>query len=484
MLNNKNKVKTKKWILPIGLVILILSMLWTINNIYKINHLMSKEHLLSNVRLNFGISVRKIRDAESKLRGYIMSDSHYYLNQYNMLHDEVKEKMSRLDSLLNQDDFEFNNTDDSINYYLSKHLLKLDIQLEEYKIEGEQSVSELLNDELYLSNYEAESIWLENRLNNMFLQLKETQTQLGEKNKYLYINLIIITLELIIFIFLYNYEFRKERKLLVQSTLEKANMELEAQVNERTHELIESRKELEKALEQEKKLGELKSHFVSMASHQFRTPMAIIQSNSELINMLTCNNKELDKKLTKATERIRAEITKMINLMDDLLILGKVSSGEGFSANKSTINIVNLCSSLCEEYNALQQDHRKVDFEATDKVKNIFVDPTLIHNALSNLLSNAFKYSRQSNPKLRLDCEGNWVKITISDNGIGIDKEDLKNLFQPFYRGKNAEGVEGTGLGLAIVKEYIELNEGRIEVDSQPESGTTFSIWLPKKLTN
>lgn len=475
-----NTIKNKKWILPIGVLILVFSILWTSKSIYEINKLINKEMVYSDFRLSFGIGVRKIREAESKLRGYIISGSQYYLNQYKMAHNTVQKKITRLEKLSNQK-LKLKYTD-SINYYLTQHLKKLDIQLNEYKTRGEQAVSELLNNQQYIINYEIESSWLEIQLNNMLGELEEIQNQLNEKNQDLYTNLIIITLELIIFIILYNYEFRKERKLLVQTTLEKANIKLDALVKERTRELIESRKELESALEQEKKLGELKSHFVSMASHQFRTPMAIIQSNSELINMLTYKiDDELNQKLTKSTERIRTEIKKMTNLMDDLLILGKVNSGKGFKANKSTINIIDLCSSLCKEYDRLQKDQRKVDFEFDEKVNTIYADPIFIHHALSNLLSNAFKYSNNSNPKLHISDEKSEIKITISDEGLGIDEDDLQHLFQPFYRGKNSEGIEGTGLGLAIVKEYIELNGGHIKVDSQPALGTTFSIWLSKK---
>lgn len=254
--------------------------------------------------------------------------------------------------------------------------------------------------------------------------------------------------------------------------------QLEQKVAERTKELSESRKELEKALEQEKRLGELKSHFVSTVSHQFRTPMAIIQSNSELINMVVTNNKS--EKLMLATERIRHEITRMTNLMDDVLILGKLNSEGGLKANFSNTDLVALSKGLCNEFNYIQKDGRVVDFSYSGEVKKIKLDPNLIRHALSNLLSNAFKYSIKNNPKFELIFENQQVKMTISDDGIGIPKKDLPNLFQAFYRGSNTSNIEGTGLGLAIVKEYIEMNKGKIEVKSEANKGTSFTILLPQ----
>lgn len=251
---------------------------------------------------------------------------------------------------------------------------------------------------------------------------------------------------------------------------------LEQKVEERTKELSESRKELEKALEKEKKLGELKSHFVSTVSHQFRTPMAIIQSNSELINMITGNENE---KLIVPTERIRREITRMTNLMDDVLILGKVNAEGGLKASFSDTDILALCKGVSKEFNSIQKDGRSVEFHYSGTVRKITTDPNLIRHALSNLLSNAFKYSTKSNPRFDLIFENHQVKFIISDDGIGIPKSDQTNLFQAFFRGSNTDNIEGTGLGLAIVKEYIEMNKGKIEVNSEAKKGTSFTISLP-----
>lgn len=242
----------------------------------------------------------------------------------------------------------------------------------------------------------------------------------------------------------------------------------------------ELQEKLKISLSKEKKLSELKSHFVATTSHQFRTPMAIIQSNSELINMLV---KDIDHKkskgLNKATERIGSEIKRMTHLMDDILILGKADSENLLKSDKSDTDIIKLCEELCHEYNSIQKDGRKIDFNHSGNAREMFIDPSLIRHALSNLLSNALKYSENGDPKLDLIFEKKQLIISVSDDGMGIPEEDLPNLFQPFHRGSNTVGIEGTGLGLAIVREYITINNGNISVESKQNKGSTFTISLP-----
>lgn len=242
----------------------------------------------------------------------------------------------------------------------------------------------------------------------------------------------------------------------------------------------ELQEKLKLSLLKEKKLGELKSHFVATTSHQFRTPMAIIQSNSELINMLV-KHTDLEKRerLNKATERIGTEIKKMTALMDDILILGEADSKNPLKTNKTDTDIIKLCQELCEEYNSIQTDGRKVDFNYSGDAKDLYVDPKLIRHALSNFLSNALKYSEKKNPKLDMLFEQSQLTINISDNGIGIPEDDLPNLFQPFHRGSNTIGFDGNGLGLVIAKEYIAINGGEILVKSTPNEGSVFTISLP-----
>lgn len=255
--------------------------------------------------------------------------------------------------------------------------------------------------------------------------------------------------------------------------------QLEEQVRERTEALMTSQKKLEKALEKEKELGELKSRFVSTASHQFRTPMAIIQSNAELLRMITSKKDTKSiQHLDRATCRIQKEVKRMTNLMDEVLLLGKITSG-GMSVQLQATDMLALCHELGEQFNAIQQDQRVVEIETTGKPRMIQIDPQLMNHAIGNLLSNAFKYSDKKNPQLQLSHGKDQLKIAVADHGIGIPQEEIDNLFQPFHRAENVKEIEGTGLGLAIVKEYVELNDGTVEVQSELNKGSVFTITLP-----
>lgn len=241
-------------------------------------------------------------------------------------------------------------------------------------------------------------------------------------------------------------------------------------------ELRKNNKELNEALETQKELSKLQSLFLATASHQFRTPLAIIQSNAELLTMINRNSaEELKLRLNKVTDRIRKEVTRMTLLMDDILILGKITS-QKINVEKKPINVLSLSRNLCEQYNLIQEDGRTVEFSFSGIPIEVNLNKDLIRHAISNLLSNAFKYSKKYSPKIYLAYEKEHLKISVSDQGIGIPKKEIKNLFKPFYRAENVNNITGTGLGLAIVKEYVELNNGNVEVQSQLNKGTTFTI--------
>ena len=255
--------------------------------------------------------------------------------------------------------------------------------------------------------------------------------------------------------------------------------QLETQVLERTEKLLISQKRLKEALAKEKELGKLKSSFVSTASHQFRTPMAIIKSNTELLDMIIKSGQESNyAKLEKATARIRKEVSRMTDLMDEVLVLGKITSG-ALKPNIQPTDLMEVCTELINEYNLLQPDGRNVDFSVVGNPLSLELDPKLINNAISNLLSNAFKYSKKGNPKLTLHYEPSQVRLQIQDTGIGIPENDLPNLFQAFQRASNVQDISGTGLGLVIAKEYLEINRAIINVQSVINEGTLFSITFP-----
>ncbi len=234
---------------------------------------------------------------------------------------------------------------------------------------------------------------------------------------------------------------------------------------------------LTNSLAKEKELGMLKTSFVSMASHQFKTPLAIIQSNTELTDML--NNMEVKQepeKYTKVTGRIKGEIAKMTKLMDDVLILGKLTSGTLTYAPQE-LDLVQFCNAMIKQFNSIQMDGRILEFQLIGEPCNVILDSNLLTHTLSNLISNAFKYSvGKDNPELRIHFNSKELILSIRDYGIGIPQEEQLHLFEPFFRADNAAEIKGTGLGLSIAKEYVEINKGTISVKSIEGKGSCFEI--------
>jgi len=245
---------------------------------------------------------------------------------------------------------------------------------------------------------------------------------------------------------------------------------LESKVKERTH-------ELEDSLEREKELGLLKTSFVSTASHQFRTPLTAIQSNAELLELLASSvGKEEKEKCTKVTNRIKGEIVKMTELMDDVLILGKVTSGNVHYSTQD-VDLVDFCKKLAKEFDGIQTNGRSINVTINGEPYNVHLDPKLLTHSLSNLISNAFKYSvGKDNPELAIHFKTKEFVLSIKDYGMGIPKGELTKLFQPFFRAENVTDIKGTGLGLSIAKEYIEINKGHIEAQSILGEGSCFEI--------
>ena len=255
------------------------------------------------------------------------------------------------------------------------------------------------------------------------------------------------------------------------------NKNLEENVKKRTKELMNSEIKLRDSLCKEKELGKLKSSFVTTASHQFRTPLAVIQSNAELLEMFSkdlINHPPLN--YQRATDRIKSAITKMTDLMDEVLILGKITSGH-LDCNPEVLNLMIFCQDLAKQFNDIQTEGRVMETSQNGLPYLLHLDPKLLTHALSNLISNAFKYSEgEANPQLSISFRSKEVLLSIKDFGIGIPKDQMPHLFQPFFRAKNVTDINGTGLGLSIAREYIELNHGQIEVSSELGHGSCFEV--------
>lgn len=252
----------------------------------------------------------------------------------------------------------------------------------------------------------------------------------------------------------------------------------EQDVSERT----KAELKLKEALKREKYLNELKTQFVSMASHQFRTPLSVIRANMELFEMI---KPEISAKAIKQAERIinrtQSEIRRLTAMIDDVLILGRLDATKT-PFRPAFINLVNLCKTILSEEFDAEKDNRKGQFILVGKPQKVWCDKNLMFHAITNLVSNAFKYSKGTpNPTLKLQFFETSVTIAIIDFGIGIEANELQNLFQSFYRSHNVLDIEGTGLGLVIAKEFVELNGGKISVESTINIGSKFVIELPLK---
>ncbi len=235
--------------------------------------------------------------------------------------------------------------------------------------------------------------------------------------------------------------------------------------------------EMMKALERERELRELKSEFVSMASHEFRTPLTAIFSSTELLQHYSHTWPE-EKKL-KHFHRIEDSVKRMTALLDDVLLFSKAEAGK-LKFNPAPLVLKNFCSDLVEELQLGIGEKHKITWVYSGSCNNACMDEKLLLHILTNLLTNAIKYSSPGSTVLfSCSCDGEEVIFEIKDEGIGISPEDQARLFQSFHRGKNVEKIPGTGLGLAIVQKSVELHGGKIAVNSELGVGTTFRVTLP-----
>ncbi|MEO1052653.1 MAG: PAS domain-containing sensor histidine kinase [Bacteroidota bacterium] len=239
--------------------------------------------------------------------------------------------------------------------------------------------------------------------------------------------------------------------------------------------------EIKKALKKEKELNELKSRFVSMTSHEFRTPLTTIQTNAELI-AFQLEGLELQNKprLERNIERISSEIHRLVNLMNDILVLGKLESGKIRFEPIST-DLEQLCNEVIDESFSNETDGRKVEFAVQGRRQDINIDPNIFSHIITNLLANSFKYSKgKSNPRLCLNYQAKGVQLRFIDEGIGIPAEEQSQLFDSFFRATNVSNLPGTGLGLSIVKQFVEMHKGSISLTSEVNHGTEFKIIIPQ----
>lgn len=273
-----------------------------------------------------------------------------------------------------------------------------------------------------------------------------------------------------------------ERKKYHDSIL-KLTHSLEQKVEERTKILKEalinleaSKQQLSESLEKEKELNEMKSRFVTMASHEFRTPLSTILSSTSLIGKYV--TAEDDEKRQKHVSRIKSAVANLNLILNDFLSAERLEEGKvlinlsRFSYNDLVNEVINEMHNLLKENQQINYSHKGAELIYTDKQK--------IKNILINLISNAIKFTA-ANKSITITTEANdsTIFLSVADQGLGIPADDQKYLFDRFFRAKNVTNIQGTGLGLNIVKKYVESLNGGISYESKLNEGTIFKINIP-----
>jgi two-component system sensor kinase FixL len=275
-------------------------------------------------------------------------------------------------------------------------------------------------------------------------------------------------------------EMRTEELAEAVNQLLNINKQLEYEIQERKaveSALRKSEQELRKAYEKEKELNELKSRFVSMASHEFRTPLSAILSSADIIEAYTTT--EHQAKRERHTGRIKSAVSNLTGILNDFLSLSRLE--EGKIQPQPTLFVINtFCRALIEELNGLLKPGQQIHFHGSEDETFVSIDRAFLRNILINLFSNAIKYSPPGKPiQFHLRVENGWLSFSIADEGIGIPEEEQQHLFTRFFRAHNVENIQGTGLGLNIVRRYVDLMGGTIRFESQLGRGATFYVDIP-----
>lgn len=226
-----------------------------------------------------------------------------------------------------------------------------------------------------------------------------------------------------------------------------------------------------------KELNEFKFRFMSIASHEFRTPLTTILTSSELLLMIGRSISE--DKYVDYIIQIQNSVIYMTSILDDILTINKIETGK-WKFNPTKTNLTSFCNKMIEDAKNFTLENHKIIFKSNFKNNYAIIDNKLLQHIISNLLSNAIKYSPSGGEiELKLEKSKSDLVFSVEDYGIGIMKKDQEKLFDIFYRGKNAEKYEGTGLGLSIVKRCVESHGGKIKFESKLNKGTRFEVTIP-----
>lgn len=271
---------------------------------------------------------------------------------------------------------------------------------------------------------------------------------------------------------------------LRDAELRQLNQDLEKRVAQRTAELTEANRQLAERREEalrllarERELRELKSNFVSLVSHEFRTPLEVIMSSVD--NLDRYHDRLPPEKRQQLLQTIHKSVRRMAGMMEEVLVLGRLEA-DRMTFKPAPLDLRTLCQRVCDEIESATSKRCAIHFQMEASSDEAFGDESLLRHIFTNLLSNAVKYSPAgSNVEFAVRPDGPNAICRLADQGCGIPDVDQKRLFQAFHRGSNVQQIPGTGLGLMIVQRCVDLHGGTIQFESTEGRGTTFTVTLP-----
>jgi len=263
--------------------------------------------------------------------------------------------------------------------------------------------------------------------------------------------------------------------------LEKANIDLKS-INSQLEKEIKKRRQAEQkalaALNKEKELNELKSRFVSMASHEFRTPLSGILTSVSLLSRYSLP--EHEEKRNKHIATIKSSVHNLTSILNDFLSLDKLEAGK-IEFKPSVFSLQPFIHELISEVENTCRAGQSIQVELKSKLDEVYADRHLLKNIFINLISNAIKYSSEGQTiEVNVSLVDDGLRLQITDHGIGIPEEDRPHMFERLFRASNVTNIQGTGLGLNIVKKYVDLHGGTIAFESTYGEGTTFTVVIPQ----
>lgn len=263
-----------------------------------------------------------------------------------------------------------------------------------------------------------------------------------------------------------------ERKK-AETEIHKLNNELEATVELRTAALKKIQEELKKSLAKERELGELKTRFITTASHEFRTPLSTVLSSAYLVGKYT--SAEDQPKREKHLQHITSSVEMLTSILNDFLSVGRIEEGR-INVRPVLFNLKQFMTVTTEELKSILKDEQEIQY-LHEGSQAVTLDQVLLKHIVMNLVSNASKFSPdKSLVEIKTTCTADHIILSVKDHGTGIPAKDQKHLAERFFRGSNASDIQGTGLGLHIVAKYAELMNGQMECISELEKGTEFTI--------